>query len=124
MTMKVLLIVLALCAVGAAQKKAEVQVVSTKAMRSDDRILVDCRVRVVAKPLRGLVVYFDLLSPENGVVTTQKAVLDDERVQPGQERTCHSALPDEPRAVRFKIRASDLGERELRVGNDGPFPIE
>jgi hypothetical protein len=69
-------------------------------------------------------VYFDLLSPENGVVTSQKAVLDEDQVQPGQERSAQSAAAEHVRAVRYKIRAFDMQERELRISNAGPFPIE
>jgi hypothetical protein len=116
---------LSLGSLGVAQKKAEVQVLEAKARRDEGKILVDGRVRVTAeKPLRGLVIVFDLLAPENNVVGSQKAVLDDGAVERGQERDCHSATGEHVRAVRFKIRAFDLGERDLRVANSGPFPIE
>jgi hypothetical protein len=103
--------VLSLGTFGVAQRKPEVQVLEAKARRDDGKILVDSRVRVTAaKPIRGLVIVFDLMAPENNVV--------------GQERICRSETGEHVRAVRFKIRAFDLGERDLRVGNSGPFPIE
>ncbi len=129
--MKVLLLLLAALALpglGSAQRKQkppEVEVLEAKARREGDRILVDGRLRVSAeKPLRGVVVIFDLMAPESNVVGTQKAVLDDQLVRPGEERSWHSETSEHVRAVRFRIRASDAGDRELRVGNAGPFPIE
>ncbi len=122
------LAVLLVCFNGAGQRKQkppEVVVLEARAHRSEGKILVDFRVRVTAgKPLRGLVVVFDLMSPENGVVSSEKAVLDEATVEPGQERSSQSVTSDQGRAVRYKIRAFDLGERELRVTNAGPFPIE
>ena len=117
--------VLSLGAPGVAEKKPEVQVVEAKARRDGGKILVDGRLRVTAdKPLKGLVVVFDLMAPEDNIVGSEKAVLDEDRVARGQERVCHSETGEHARAVRFKIRAFDLGERDLRVGNSGPFPIE
>jgi hypothetical protein len=105
-------------------RKADVEVLETKARRADGEIFIDIRVKTADKTLRGLIVYFDLLSPENGVVTSQKAVLDEDQVQPGQERSAQSAAAEHVRAVRYKIRAFDMQERELRISNAGPFPIE
>ena len=122
------LAVVSLGASGAYQKKPkppDVEVLETRAQRGDGRILVDGRVRATGeKPLRGLVVIFDLISPENGVVASVKAILDEDTVESGQERGCQSVTSDHARAVRYKIRAFDRGERELRVANGGPFPIE
>jgi hypothetical protein len=113
---------------GAAQKKGkppEIVVLEAKARRAEGRIQIDARVRAAAeKPLRGLIVYFDLLSPENGVLTTVNEMLEEGPLAAKQERSCESATSEHVRAVRFRVRASDRGDRELRVANDGPFPIE
>src|SRR5438445_9434228 len=121
-----LLLVLPLpCVSQRKAKPPEVRVLEAKSRREEGKILMDGRLRATAdKPIRGLVVYFDLLSPENGVVTSEKAVLDEDPVPPGEERSYHSETSENARAVRFQIRAFDKGERELRVANPGPFPIE
>ena len=115
-----------LCGAGLGQRKPpEVQVVETRASREEGKILIDGVVRCsAAKPLRGLIVYFDLLNAENGVVATENAVLEEDVIEPQQERSYHSATSDHARAVRFRVRASDKDVRELRVANGGPFPIE
>ncbi len=118
-----LLVVLMSAAPQKGRKSAEVEVLETRARRTNSEIFIDVRVRS-EKALHGLVVYFDLLSPENGVVTSQKAVLEENRVEAGEERSTSSAASDHVRAVRYRIRVFDAQERELRVGNAGPFPIE
>ena len=122
------LALLSLSALGAGQKQkkpADVTVLEAKARRSEGRILVDGSVRITSqKPLHGLVIVFDLISPENGVLASEKAVVDEDSIEPGQERSCHAVTPDLARAVKYKIRVFDAAERDLRVENAGPFPIE
>ena len=123
--MKVIAGVVLFLAVFAAfgQKKADVQILETKAIRDGDRITVDGRVKAT-NSLRSLVVYFDFRSPEKEVVTSQKAVISEEPMQAGSEGTFHSEMADAARAVRYTVRVFDLKERELRVANPGPYPIE
>ena len=122
------LALLSLCASGESQKKpkpADVEVVEAKARRDAGKILMDGRVRATAeKPIRGLIVIFDLLSPENGVLASETAVLEEEILAAGEERAYHSETSDHARAVRYQIRAQAKGERELRVAKAGPFAIE
>ena len=61
------------------KKPADVQILETKAVRDGAKIKVDGKVRVTGeKPLHGLVIVFDFRSPEKEVVTSQKAVIDEE----------------------------------------------
>ena len=108
-----------------AQKKADVQILETKAVREGAKISVDGKVRVTGeKPLRGLVIVFDFRSPEKEVVTSQKAVIDEDTLETGREGVFHSEMADSARAVRYTVRAFDNHDRELRVANPGPYPIE
>jgi hypothetical protein len=122
------LLALTLFAASAQQKTrkpADVQIVETKTIREPTRITVDGKVRVTAdKPLHGLIIVFDFRSPEKEVVTTQKAVITEDTVNPGFEGVFHSEMADAARAVKYTIRAFDLHEKELKVVNTGPFPIE
>jgi hypothetical protein len=129
--MRVSTIALLLCAlfVAAAQQKAkkpaDVQILESKAVREGDKISVDGKVRVTGeKPLKGLVIVFDFRSPEKEVVTSQKAVIDEDTLPVGREGVYHSEMADSARAVRYTVRAFDMHEKELRVANPGPFPIE
>jgi hypothetical protein len=129
--MKASLIVLLLCALfsaGAQQKgkkPADARLLEAKVVREIGRITVDGKVRVTGeKPLHGLVIYFDFRSPEKEVVTTQKAVITEELVEAGYEGVFHSEMADAARAVKYTLRAFDAREKELRLENAGPFPIE
>jgi hypothetical protein len=107
------------------QKKADVQIVETKVLRDAGKITVDGKVKVAAeKPLHGLVIVFDFRSPEKEVVTSQKTVVDQEPMTPGQEGAFHNEMVDAPRAVNYTVRAFDSHEKELRVANPGPYIIE
>ena len=107
------------------EEAADVQILDTKAVREAGKISVDGKVRVTGeKPLHGLVIVFDFRSPEKEVVTSQKAVIDEDTLETGKEGVFHSEMADSARAVRYTLRAFDGHEKELRVANPGPYPIE
>ena len=91
----------------------------------EGKITLDGRVRFTGeKPARGLVMVFDFLSPEHEVVTSQKTQVADDVVRAGQEASYQTVLVDPVRAISYQVRAFDTSERDLRVGNPGPYPIE
>ena len=119
------LAVFAAAAQQKSKKPADVQILETKAVRDGDKIKVDGKVRVSGeKSLRGLVLVFDFRSPEKEVVTSQKAVIDEDTLEVGREGVFHSEMADSARAVRYTLRAFDMHEKELRVANPGPYPVE
>ncbi len=121
-------VILALCVSAPGQRKkkpADVEVVETRARRVEGKVTLDGRVRFTGeKPARGLVMVFDFLSPEREVVTSQKTQVADDLVRAGQEASYQTVLVDPVRAVSYQVRAFDAGERDLRVANPGPYPIE
>lgn len=124
--MKLVALILCLCAFAAAQRRPDVQVLEVKARRVEEgRIAVDGRVKVTGgKPVKGLVIVFDFLSTEGETLTSQKIAVDDEELDRGEESTFHAATMNPPGAVRFQLRAFDSADRQLRLGNAGPFTIE
>jgi hypothetical protein len=108
-----------------AQKKADVRVVESKAVRDGANITVDGKVLITGeKVLRGLVIVFDFRSPEKAVITTQKTVVDEGSLVKGKEGVFHAEMADSVRAVTYVVRAFDMHEKELSVANSGPFSIE
>jgi hypothetical protein len=127
-TLILVLAVLSLSAPGASQKQkkaGDLTILEAKARRAEGKILVDGRVRVTAqKPMHGIVIFFDFISQENGVMATEKTVVEEDLIEPGQERSYHAETSDPVRAVRYRIRTFDMAEREMRTENSGPFSIE
>ena len=122
-----LLVAISVCTHAQDKKKKppDVQVVETKGRRDEGRVMLDGKVRVTAeKPLKGLVVVFDFISPEHAVISSEKTMVDEDLMSHGAEGVYHAETRDPVRAVQYKIRAFDKNERELRVDNDGPFIIE
>ena len=127
-------LVLALCVVslGILQadpfqkgKRADIEIVEAKAHRVEGKVSVDGKVRVLAeKPLRGLVLTFDFLDVRNGVLTTENDEVTLDRVKPGETPAFHAQTSNPPGSIRFRMRAFDGFEMELRVANPGPYLIE
>ncbi len=118
-------ILLCLGAPAIAQKRADVHVLEVRARRVEEgRIAVDGRVKVGDKPLRGLVIVFDFLSADGDPLTSQKVDVDDDVLARGEETTFHAVTMNPPGSIRYRLRAFDGADRELRIGNSGPFTIE
>jgi hypothetical protein len=108
-----------------AQRRPDVQVIEAKARRIEDgKVAVDGRVKVGDKPLKGLVIVFDFLSSEGETLTSQKITAEEDEVDRGEESSFHAVTMNPPGSVRFRLRAFDSADRQLRVGNAGPFVIE
>lgn len=109
-----------------AQKGHDVEVLEAKARRVEEgRISIDGRVRVTGrKSVNGLTLTFDFLSSDGELLSSEKAGVEDDEVNRGEESAFHAEAQNPPGSVRFKIRAFDGSGRQLRVGNDGPFVID
>ncbi len=126
-----LLLLAAVSLAGAADKKTEkykgpeVEIRGARAHRSEGVLSVDAQVKNCGvKPIKGLTLLFDFMAPGKAVITTQKLQVDEETVEPGEERAVHVQLNDPVRAVAFRFQAIDKDTRDLRVAKPGPYPIE
>lgn len=124
--MRAICLILAIFAVAAlAAKKPDVEVLDVKCRRGEQKVTVDGKVRINSeKPLRGLVLEFAFLSDSGEVLTTEKTEVTDETLQKDDEQPFHAETLNPPGAIQYKIRVFTGGDRELRVGNAGPFVIE
>lgn len=124
-----LLLGLALSVSGADKKKKQkppdLEVVETSVHRTAETVVLSGRVRNSGeKPIRGLILLFDFMAPGRQVVTTQKAPIDEEMLDPGKESTFRFETNDPPRSVEIQLNAQDASGRDLRVEKPGPYPIE
>lgn len=111
---------------GAKGRKApDVQVVEAKARRIEDKVSVDGKVKITSeKPLRGLVLVFDFLEHDNTVLTSQRYQVSEDPLPSGESPSFHAETVNPPGSIKFKMRAFDNAEKELRIANPGPFIIE
>jgi hypothetical protein len=124
--------VLLLCALlspGADKKQktkpAVVQLRDLKVTLEGTKINIDGVVhnsgeRVIEK----LVLSFHFFDTEHQPVNTLKLEIDDETIDPGDDAEIHAAANEPPRAVSMEVTAADRGEKDLKVVNRGPYPIE
>jgi hypothetical protein len=119
-------LLLSLCGMTLAATKPEVQVLEVRAQRVEsEKIAVDGSVKNTSgKLMKGLIVIFDFLSSENATLTSQRIQMADDVLTKGQASSFHAETLNPPGAVRYRLRAFDNVDHELRIGNAGPFPIE
>jgi hypothetical protein len=126
--LKVIMIVGLIGALTAADKKPkapDVEIVEATAHRGESTISIEGRLRNTGeKPIIKMILSFTFLAPGKQPVTTQKAAIDEELLEKGQEASFRMELNAPPRSVEFTIDASDGSSHYLRVGKTGPFPIE
>jgi hypothetical protein len=92
---------------------------------STGKIAVDGRIKITgSKPVKGLILIFDFISSEGETLTSQNIQAGEDVLDPGEESSFHGETMNPPGAVRYRLRAMLSDDRELRLGNAGPFPIE
>ena len=126
--MRYLFLAAALLVVGASAQKArktDVEVLEAKCRRGENTLALDGKVRVTAeRGLKSLTLVFDFIADSGDVLTTQTTEVSDEALSKGEEPAFHVETNNPPGAIKYRIRAFDIADRELRVGNSGPFVIE
>jgi hypothetical protein len=107
-------------------KTPEVRVIEFNAHRSDDLILVDGQFKNIGeKPIRRMVYIIDFLATDGKqVLTTQRAEVEDDVLDPGAEVEVHGQVRSPAGATSFVLRFEEAGGRELRTGRAGPYRIE
>jgi len=107
-------------------KMPEVSVIQFTAHRSDDLVLVDGKFKNVGeKPIRRMIYVIDFLATDGKqVLTTQRAEIEDEVLEPGAEAEAHGQVRSPAGATSLTLRFEDAGGRALRTGTARPYPIE
>ena len=127
---RVFLIILLLAAAAAAQRKpqpkpAEIELSDVTARREGEHINIDGRLKNTGeRSAKKLLILIEFRSPDDQVVTTRRAGIDEEALEPGEEAELHARIPDPARAVNIRFSFEDGSGRYLKGINAGPFTIE
>lgn len=117
-----------LCAADKKRKSKgpEVEIVSLSVRRSTEGTVgIEGRVRNAGeRPLTSLNLLFSLIAPGKEVMTTQRGVIDEELLEPGQDCEFHWMVRDHVRAVQLSVAAEEGNGHELNVKKPGPYAIE
>ena len=106
-------------------KPPDIEVIEVSAKRSEGLIAIDSKVRNVGeKPIRGLTIVFEFFAPGHVPLTTQKATIEEEILNKGEEAMIRAQLNDPVRAVSIEISAVDEPGHDLKIVKPGPYPIE
>jgi len=87
---------------------------------SIDGVVLNSGERTIEK----LVLSFHFFDTEHHPVTTLKLEIDEQSIEPGADAEIHAAAYEPPRSVSMEVTAADRGEKDLKVVNAGPYPIE
>jgi hypothetical protein len=127
---RVFLVLVILAAAASAQKKpqpkpAEIELSDVSARREGEHINIDGHLKNTGeRPVKKLVIFLEFRSPDDQVITTRRAGIDEEVLEPGAEAEIHARIPDPVRAVNIRFSFEDGSGRYLKGINAGPFTIE
>jgi hypothetical protein len=130
MQRRVFFLFLILTALAAAQRKpqpkpAEIELADVSARREGEHVNIDGRLKNAGeRAAKKLIIFIEFRSPEDQVITTRRAEIDEEVLEPGAETELHARVPDPVRAVSIRFNFEDGSGRYLKGINAGPFAIE
>jgi hypothetical protein len=123
------LVMFALCTgLASAGHKAgppEVVVIEMHVHRDQGTISVAGRIQnASSKSLNELNVVFQFEDGAGKVVTEQRTTVDEAKLSPAGVSSVNGQMKDAPVAVQVRVLAQTKSGHDLRVGNDGPFPVD
>lgn len=124
-----LLFILAAAALPAQRKPqpkpAEIELSDVTVRREGQRVTIDGRLKNTGeRPAKKLTIFIEFRSPDDQIITTRRAGIDEEALEPGAETELHAQVPDPVRAVNIRFSFEDGSGRYLKGINAGPFNIE
>jgi hypothetical protein len=107
-------------------KPPEIEVIEITVRRQEGNITADGKVRNCGeKPIKSLNILFDFLDSDRSPLTTQRAIIEEEVLAPGDEAEFHAQVPEPPRATHFRVNFEDGGGKWLRPKKEEVIrPIE
>lgn len=121
---------LILAGLAAAQRKpqpkpAEIELSDVSVRREGQHVNIDGRLRNAGeRAAKKLIAFIEFRSPDDQVITTRRAEIEEPILEPGAEAELHARVPDPVRAVTIRFSFEDGSGRYLKAINAGPFTIE
>lgn len=110
--------------VAAAKKpKPGVEITAVQSTRQEGELGFEGTIRVLGKPLEGLILHFEFLDSRGALLSIQKMQIEERVIEPGEEVSFTLGGNDVPRAVKYEIKVTDGKRMEVRTVNGGPHPL-
>lgn len=107
------------------QRSPDIHILKVSSVRQEGRIAYEGSYKITGvRPVAGLVIHLEFLESRGILLSMQKIRLEDAALQPGEEREFEVQGKDVPRAVSFRVTATDAGGRDLYVTGAGPYPLD
>ena len=107
------------------QRKPDIEIVRIVSTRQEGRISYDGTLKVTGeKPVAGIVLQFEFFESRRVLLSMQKIQVEDATLMPGEERRFQVQGNDVPRAVSFRLSATDASGRDLNLAGVGPYPLD
>jgi len=108
-----------------APRRADIEILRIISQRQEGRIHYEGAWKLTgAKPVAGLVMRLDFYESRGVLLSVQSIRLEEATLRPGEEKEFQVQGKDVPRAVSFRISATDSGGRDLTLAGDGPYPLD
>jgi hypothetical protein len=105
--------------------KAEVALLKISTVHQNGIIEYEGDLKNVSeKPLTGLVMHVEFLDVDGILTSAQKIEIEEEAIQPGEERHFSIQGHDVPRAVSFRVSFTSRGDHDLYTSGGGPHPLD
>ena len=106
-------------------KQPDMELLEFKVHREDKTIVLDGRVRnISAKPMKGVVLYFELLESDNKMISRLSAEVTKDVIAPGEDVSFETQTNDHSRAVGVRVDAEDVDGRYFTLNKPGPYEID
>jgi hypothetical protein len=104
-----------------------IKVVEIAVRRSSSEAIITIDGRIVnsgQRPIRNLVLIFDVTAMDGEVVSRQRGKVDEDPFDPGEESEFHWQMREHARAVQVSVRAVSSHENAVKVEASGPYAVE
>lgn len=106
-------------------RKPDVEFLKVASVRQEGVIRFEGDFKITGeKPVPGLIVSLHFFESGGILLTIQKLEIEEGTLNPGELKHFGLQGNDVPRAVSFKLSATDKAARDLNIAGAGPYPLD